>query len=704
MITKTLFNSLKNESKYDLTPEHLVADKVMMWIILAHAFVAIFITSSYYETYSLGIISSGIILSITGFAYITLAGTLSFRLIIATALMFFSAVFIQQHLGRIEMHFHVFIGLAILTIYKDLKPMLLGSIIVIIHHFLFNYLQEMNIYIDGNPIMIFSYGCGIEYVILHGVFVASEALVLSYIIILSRNQFLNMKKLQIEAQENQSKAINAEQIKTEFLANMSHEIRTPMNGIIGFTHLMQQTTLNNEQKRYVTTIESSTQTLLQIVNQILDFSKLESEKVELDYTSVNPFEEFESALSIFVPIANKKEINFNIDIDPSIHECLILDVLKLKQVLTNLVSNAIKFTSSGGVVSIRITKVATYEQTLKLKFSVSDTGIGIPKERQKSIFEAFTQVDSSTTRRFGGTGLGLKISASYVRLMGGNIEVSSVIGKGSTFEFELNVSKCNPLEPISSLYAKNEIIVSKEVLNTYPMLSNQLKQLHLTYTSVDYENITSILQESKENRVILANNIKYLNEWLQIPNKPKIVLLGISEREEINSSNVSFIENYDHSTSMLYNQLRKFNAVNGTVEQKENKTKTIFDLHVLVAEDYPINQMLIGEILKGYGIKYDIAQNGHEAVEMALSNNYNLVLMDINMPEMNGIEATKKLREAFDNTLPIVALTANAADGDRNYFISIGMDDYLSKPINPNELENVLKRFGNCQVVGEENE
>ena len=159
MITKTLFNSLKNESKYDLTPEHLVADKVMMWIILAHAFVAIFITSSYYETYSLGIISSGIILSITGFAYITLAGTLSFRLIIATALMFFSAVFIQQHLGRIEMHFHVFIGLAILTIYKDLKPMLLGSVIVIIHHFLFNYLQEMNIYINGNPIMKFSYGC-----------------------------------------------------------------------------------------------------------------------------------------------------------------------------------------------------------------------------------------------------------------------------------------------------------------------------------------------------------------------------------------------------------------------------------------------------------------------------------------------------------------------------------------------------------------
>ena len=383
MNIKTLFNSLNNKSKYDLTPEHLVADKVMMGIVLAHAFVAIFVTSQYYETYSLGILSSGIILTITGFAYITLAGSLYFRLIIATALMFFSAIFIQQHLGRIEMHFHVFIALAILTIYKDLRPMLLASLVIIIHHFAFNYLQLLNFTIDGNPIMVFSYGCGIEYVILHGVFVASEALVLSYIIILSKNQFLNMKELQIEAQENQSKAISAEQIKSEFLANMSHEIRTPMNGIIGFTHLIQQTNLNDEQKRYLNTIESSTQTLLQIVNQILDFSKIESEKVELDLISVNPFEEFESALTIFVPIANKKEINFNIDIDPSICECIVVDLLKLKQVLTNLVSNAIKFTSSGGTVSIRIVNTATYEGMQRLKFSVSDTGIGIPKERQK---------------------------------------------------------------------------------------------------------------------------------------------------------------------------------------------------------------------------------------------------------------------------------------------------------------------------------
>lgn len=703
MNIKTLFNSLNNKSKYDLTPEHLVADKVMMGIVLAHAFVAIFVTSQYYETYSLGILSSGIILTITGFAYITLAGSLYFRLIIATALMFFSAIFIQQHLGRIEMHFHVFIALAILTIYKDLRPMLLASLVIIIHHFAFNYLQLLNFTIDGNPIMVFSYGCGIEYVILHGVFVASEALVLSYIIILSKNQFLNMKELQIEAQENQSKAISAEQIKSEFLANMSHEIRTPMNGIIGFTHLIQQTNLNDEQKRYLNTIESSTQTLLQIVNQILDFSKIESEKVELDLISVNPFEEFESALTIFVPIANKKEINFNIDIDPSICECIVVDLLKLKQVLTNLVSNAIKFTSSGGTVSIRIVNTATYEGMQRLKFSVSDTGIGIPKERQKIIFEAFTQVDSSTTRRFGGTGLGLKISASYVRLMGGNIQVNSIVGKGSTFEFELDVSKCNPSSPISSLYTKNELIVSKEVLAIYPMLVNQLKQLHLSYISVNSEEITSML-DSNEDKIILANETKYLDDWFQIQLKPKIILLGVTPIEKEFPSTVNFLENYDHSTSMLYNCLRKLNVLSGTIEEKNEKVKPIFDLYILVAEDYTINQMLIGEILKGYGIKFDIAENGNEAVEMALLNNYDLVLMDINMPEMNGIEATKKLREAFDDTLPIVALTANAAEGDRNYFISMGMDDYLSKPINPTELENVLKRFGNCQVIGKTHE
>lgn len=703
MTIRKFFDSLKNEPKYDLTPEYLVADKVMMWIILAHAFVAIFITSQFYETYSLGIVCSGIILTITGLAYITLAGSLYFRLIIATALMFFSAIFIQQHLGRIEMHFHVFIGLAILTIYKDLRPMLLASLVIIIHHFMFNYLQQLNFTIDGNPIMVFSYGCGIEYVILHGIFVVSEALVLSYIIILSKNQFLNMKTLQIEAQKSQSKAISAEQIKSEFLANMSHEIRTPMNGIIGFTHLIQQTNLNEEQKRYISIIESSTQTLLQIVNQILDFSKIESEKVELDLISVNPFVEFESALTIFIPIANKKEINFNIDIDPSIYECIVIDLLKLKQVLTNLVSNAIKFTSSGGTVSITITNMATYENTQHLKFSVSDTGLGIPKERQQIIFEAFTQVDSSTTRRFGGTGLGLKISASYVRLMGGNIQVNSTVGKGSTFEFELDVSKCNISSPISSLYTKNEIIVSKEVLETYPILANQLKQLHLSYTSINSEEIASMLNSNNE-KVILANEIKYLDNWLNIPHKPKVILLGVNSDKNEYTATVNFIENYDHSTSTLYNCLRKLNVVHGMIEEKGKKDKPIFDLYILVAEDYSINQMLIGEILKGYGIKYDIAENGNEAVEMALLNNYDLVLMDINMPEMNGIEATKKLREAFDDTLPIVALTANAAEGDKNYFISMGMDDYLSKPINPTELENVLKRFGNWQVIGKNDE
>lgn len=307
MIEK-IVSVFKNDTLYDLREEHLIADKVMMILMLAHAFVAIFITSSFYETYTIGIISSGIILTITGVSYITLSGTVWFRLIVATALMFFSAVYIQQHLGRIEMHFHVFIALAILTIYKDLRPLLLGSFVTILHHFLFNYFQFINLTIDGDPIRIFSYGCGIEYVYLHGVMVAAEALVLGYIITLSKNQFLRMKELQEQAEKNHSEAVLAEQAKTEFLANMSHEIRTPMNGIIGFTHLVQQTNLDSDQKRFMGIIESSTKTLLRIVNEVLDFSKLQSNKVELDLISINPFEEFESSLMIFAPIAQKKRL------------------------------------------------------------------------------------------------------------------------------------------------------------------------------------------------------------------------------------------------------------------------------------------------------------------------------------------------------------------------------------------------------------
>jgi len=696
MIEK-IVSVFKNDTLYDLREEHLIADKVMMILMLAHAFVAIFITSSFYETYTIGIISSGIILTITGVSYITLSGTVWFRLIVATALMFFSAVYIQQHLGRIEMHFHVFIALAILTIYKDLRPLLLGSFVTILHHFLFNYFQFINLTIDGDPIRIFSYGCGIEYVYLHGVMVAAEALVLGYIITLSKNQFLRMKELQEQAEKNHSEAVLAEQAKTEFLANMSHEIRTPMNGIIGFTHLVQQTNLDSDQKRFMGIIESSTKTLLRIVNEVLDFSKLQSNKVELDLISINPFEEFESSLMIFAPIAQKKEVDFNINIDTTLPECIVVDSLKLKQILTNLVSNAIKFTSSGGKVTVHIKLISSNENKHYIGFEIEDTGIGIPKDRQKSIFDAFTQVDSSTTRRFGGTGLGLNISAAYTKLMGGNLKVESIEGQGSNFSFEIEVSSCDPSQPISSLYAKNEIVVSKEVLSIYPMLEDQLNHLNLPFISFNESKIGSFLKEQNDQKVLIASSKNFLSEWDNIPSNPKVILLGVENDTQVNNSSVCFLDQYDYSTSVLYNQLRLFNAADGTLEQIKGDDTIKFNLNVLVAEDYSINQMLIGELLKAYGIKYDIAENGNQAIELAFKNSYDLVFMDINMPELNGIDATKKLREAFDDTLPIIALTANAAEGDRDYFISQGMDDYISKPINPIQLEDVLKKYGSYE-------
>jgi len=395
-----------------------------------------------------------------------------------------------------------------------------------------------------------------------------------------------------ESERLRVKAEEAKQAKSEFLANMSHEIRTPLNGIFGFLQLLETTELDNLQKEYVDIAQDSMQTLLSVVNDILDFSKIESGKIEKNLIEINVHQLFETLYESFSPIAQNKNITYELDIDSRIHESLKIDELHIRQILQNFIDNALKFTPENGSVTIDVALLNTQKSSQHIKISVQDTGIGIPKNKLETILQPFSQADSSTTRKFGGTGLGLSISKSLIELLGGEMQIITAKGKGSTFFFEIDATICNLSQP------------------------HKQKEESVTDTPVP------------------------------------------------------------------------------TVAKTEPELKKSEALNILIAEDYEVNRMFIGMLLNSYdNLTYDFANNGEEALKMLNTNAYDLILMDINMPVMNGCDATVVIREELKLDIPIIALTANALEGDKEKFLHIGMDDYLAKPLEITDMDRVLKKY-----------
>ena len=506
------------------------------------------------------------------------------------------------------------------------------------------------------------------------------------------------------ALQNTREAVEA---KSRFLANMSHEIRTPMNGILGFAELLQKGRLSSEQRKYIKTILNSGETLLGIINDILDFSKIETGKMTLEYIKFNPIQQFEPTLELFNAKTVEKRIDYLTFIDPKLPLWIEADSLRIKQILSNLIGNAIKFTGTGGEVDVRIESepVEGSDSEIYLLFSVQDSGIGISKEQQAKIFTPFTQADDSTTRRFGGTGLGLSISKSFVDLMGSSLELDSEYGKGSKFYFKIKVKASKEKALDSSWLIDNKMAIFTKSRNR----KSQEVKLLTEYLESFYVDVSIIedLEELEDSRVIwlVACDLEFEDLCDSVcnrfPNTPVITLnhsIGRMNKKLFKYANLHYLHTpinalniYDTLMNILYEN------EDSSSESGQSSTETISfnGSRVLIAEDNAVNQMFIELLLREYDIYPDLTSNGQEAYELSENRDYDLILMDINMPVLGGLEATSKIQNSTNNNrnTPIVALTANVMSGDRERFLDGGMIDYLTKPVIVKELERVLKKF-----------
>jgi len=535
----------------------------------------------------------------------------------------------------------------------------------------------------------------------------------------TREAYKFLESLVETAKEDKMTALRANEAKSLFLANMSHEIRTPLNGIVGFTEILRSTDLTPEQEEFLSIIDKSSENLLGIINNILDLSKIESNKMEVENIVFDAPAELESAVETYAVGAAEKNIDLNFYMDPKISPKLKGDPTKIKEVLINLLSNAIKFTSYGGEINVEIKKIQEEgDLNPKIHFSVQDNGIGMTEEQQSRIFEAFSQADVSVTRKYGGTGLGLTISSQFVELMGGKLELESTKDQGTTFYFSLPLEEIASTEP-SHANAYKDVTIGKYEQEVPTKLDKYL-EAYFKYFGPSikrFETITDLkalneedlcgsywidIDKAKENIIDAIANI----------DKSKlIVIANVTSREKIeelgvNQDNVIF---KPVTLTKLKNTLKSTSTeTQKTVKETIPLRAAKFDAKILVTEDNIINQKLIKRILEEHGIDVDLANNGLEAFEKRKSNNYDLLFMDIQMPVMDGIEATHEILDYEEDEelphVPIVALTANALKGDRERFMAEGMDEYLTKPIETAELLYILNKFLSGKIYKDEHD